>query len=236
MTLALGLLAVVLGLGPGQTTEPVAFNRPTLLPIDLVGVVVNKGTPEKSVCVLRTTGSTGTPIYAQPGDKVFQLAVIQAIATESILLKNLATEEIESLGFWKTRPPAIAPVAPSKPAPAPIEIPAAPEREVVVPKAVVDHYKANLKDFLDSASATPHFRDEGGRRVMDGFEIGGIKKGAIVDQLGFKVGDIILEVNGVRLDSLDKVMTLFQQAQSATRAELVVLRDGKRLTKSFSQK
>jgi S1-C subfamily serine protease len=63
-----------------------------------------------------------------------------------------------------------------------------------------------------------------------------VKKGSIVDQLGFRVGDIILEVNGTRLDGLDKALSAYQASREASRVELTVLRDGKARTLSFSQK
>ena len=72
--------------------------------------------------------------------------------------------------------------------------------------------------------------------MIDGFEIRSVKKGSIVDQLGIRAGDVILEVNGTKLDGLDKIVSVYQGSQEATRIELMVLREGKIRTLSFSQK
>lgn len=234
MIFASGALAAALALG--QTALPVAISRQTLLPIDLVGVIVNRHAPEKSVCLLRSSTPARMTEMAQPGDTVFQLAIVQAVEPEKVLLKNLATNDIEDLGFWKTKPLAVTPPPPLQAALPAIAPSAAQENGIVIPKSVVDHYRTNLKEFLDSATAAPHFRDEGGQRVIDGFEISSIKKGAIVDQLGFRLGDVIIEANGTRLDSLDKVLSLYQKSLTATRVDLIVLREGKRQTISFRQK
>ena len=104
---------------------------------------------------------------------------------------------------------------------------------VDVPKAAVDHYLLNLSDLLTSALATPHFRSAG---VMDGFQLGEIKAGSVVEQLGLRNGDIITEVNGEALDSLAAVMRLAGQAQNITQAKMLVLRAGKPMTFVFNTK
>lgn len=233
MLLLLAMIAGTLGMGQAARTE--APGRTTSLPIDLVGIVINQGSPERSVCLLRSSTSAGTPILAQPGDMVFQIAVVQAIDSNDVFLKNLATKGIEILRFGEPGGPA------GKPAPAPAPLPALapdapPEQERVIPKSVVDHYRANLKDFLDAATATPRLRTVEGRSVIDGFEIRSVKKGSIVDQLGFRAGDVILEVNGAKLDGLDKVVSAYQGSREATRVELTILRDGKTRALSFRQK
>ena len=229
------LTALVGTLGLGQTARPAQAGRQNPLPIELVGIVINQSSPEKSVCLLRSAAPDGATILAQPGDTVFQLAVVQMIDPNEVFLKNLATNAIEILSLGKPVRPA------GKPAPAPPPLPALapdapPEQERVFPKSVVDHYRANLRDFLDAATATPRLRTVEGRSVIDGFEIRSVKKGSIVDQLGFRAGDVILEVNGAKLDGLDKVVSVYQGSREAARVELTVLREGKTLTLSFSQK
>jgi len=225
----LGILAAWLVVG--QAAPAAGAERATGLPISLVGLVVNAAAPDRSVCLLKSPAQDGT-VIAQPGDEVFRMAVVRSVEPESVLLKNLVTGDIETLGFWNGRPPQARPASLPKPRiAAEAAGPSGPQR-VVVPKSVVEHYKANLKEFLDSASATPHFGGGG----IDGFEIGSVKSGGIVDQLGFKAGDVLTEVNGVRLDGIEKVLALVPKVQTATNVEIVFLRDGKRQTISFSQK
>lgn len=232
------LIALVGALSLGPTAPPAAAGQSASLPIDLLGVVVNQNSPERSVCLLRPSASAGSPVLAQQGDTVFQVAVVQAIVREDVFLKDLATGRIEILSFRKPARPAQAPAPlPALPPALPPAAPdAPPDKERVIPKSVVDHYRANLRDFLDAATAAPRLRTVEGRGVIDGFEIQSVKKGSIVDQLGFQAGDVILEVNGAKLDGLDKVLSLYQASRDATRVELTVLRGGKTRTIALSQK
>jgi len=104
-----------------------------------------------------------------------------------------------------------------------------------VPKASVNHYLVNLPELMNSARATPRFHDAAnGQRVMEGFEVGQIKEGSVVEKLGLKNGDVIFEVNGQALDSLATVVRLFSEAQSLPQATLGVLRGGRRMTFVFN--
>jgi type II secretory pathway component PulC len=232
------MLAALVGtIGLGQSARPVAPGRQIPLPIDLIGIVINQGSPDKSVCLLRSAAPGGATILAQAGDTVFQIAVVRAIDPNDVFLENLATNGIEILHFGERAGPVRKPAPAPVPAPLPAVAPdAPPEQERVIPKSVVDHYRANLKDILDAATVAPRLRTVEGRSMIDGFEIRNVKKGSIVDQLGFRAGDVILEVNGAKLDGLDKVVSAYQGTREATRVELTVLRDGKTRTLSFSQK
>jgi len=229
------LLSVLAGaLSFVQAVPPAASGQTAFLPIDLLGVVFNQSSPERCVCLLRSSASNGSPVLAQPGDTVFQLAVVQAIVGEDVFLKNLATGRIEILSIPKparsARMPALAPALPRAAPNAP------PDTERVIPKSVVDHYRANLREFLDAATAAPRLRTVKGRSVIDGFEIRSVKKGSIVDQLGFQAGDVILEINGAKLDGPDKVLSVYQASRDSARVVITVLRDGKTRTLAFSQK
>ena len=230
------LLAALVGtLGLGQAARPAPPKGQNPLPIALIGIVINQDAPQKSVCLLRASAPDGATILAQTGDTVFRIAVVQAIDPSVVFLKNLATSGIEILSLDQPVLPA------GKPAPLPAPLPEIapgdpPERDRVIPKSVVDHYRANLKEVLDAATAVPRLRTVEGRSVIEGFEVRSVKKGSIVDQLGFRVGDVILEVNGTRLDGLDKALSAYQASREASRVELTVLRDGKARTLSFSQK
>jgi general secretion pathway protein C len=144
-----------------------------------------------------------------------------------VLLENLQTGRLELLTFAAApvRPaPAAAPAAPAAATrPAPVAA-------IDLPKATVEKYLANLPDLLASALATPRYRDVDGRRVVDGFELSQVRVGGVAAELGLRDGDVLTEVNGEALDGMPAVMRLFAQASSMSRATVVVLRGGQRLT------
>jgi type II secretory pathway component PulC len=108
---------------------------------------------------------------------------------------------------------------------------------IELPEASVTHYLANLPELLGSARATPRYRHTGfGQQTIEGFEIDQIKTGGVVEQMGLKNGDVILDLNGQPLDSLASVIRLFGQAQGMTQSRLTILRNGQRMTFVLNRK
>lgn len=82
----------------------------------------------------------------------------------------------------------------------------------------------NMNNLLNAVDAKPHL--DGGRVV--GFKINGLngKPGDLLQQLGFKEGDVITRINGKKVDSVDRAMQLWTQLRNQTDFEIQVLRDG----------
>ena len=226
--------ALVAGL-LSQAPPPVVLPA-SQLPMTLVGVAVGEAGPAASICMIRCgypTAETSSAIY-RIGARVCEVADVTEIHIDAIVIRNLVTNRLERLSLHGAGTPAVAPTAAAALAIIPSVVKKSPNNVTVdVPKAAVDHYLLNLSDLLTSALATPHFRSAG---VMDGFQLGEIKAGSVVEQLGLRNGDIITEVNGEALDSLAAVMRLAGQAQNITQAKMLVLRAGKPMTFVFNTK
>jgi type II secretory pathway component PulC len=222
------------GGGQGQPPAPLPNS---VLPITLLGVMADSADPSRSACLVRCTYPKELRFAStlQVGANACDIAEIVEIRPDAIVVKNLLTNRLELLELQKTSAPTAVPATAEPPAP-PVVRASKDVVDVALPKASVDHYLLNLPELLSSAQATPHYRDELGPRTIEGFEIGQIKPGSVVDQLGLKNGDVILEVNGEKLDSLATVLRLFGQAQATTQARLTVLRGGQRLTFVFNTK
>ncbi len=65
---------------------------------------------------------------------------------------------------------------------------------------------------------------EAGRAV--GFKFSRIAAGSVAERLGLRQGDVVRRVNGVALDSPERVLELYPQLRDATRIELEVGRGG----------
>lgn len=230
----IGLLAAAL---LAQSPTPAVLPA-SALPMSLVGVAVDAETSSKSVCMIRCTYPTpSAPEIFKVGARACDVAEITEVRQDVVLVRNLLTNKIETLSFGRATPAPNPPPSPlTAPAPSVVKR-SATAVTVDVPKAAVEHYLLNLTDLLTSALATPHFREGGGvAPVMDGFQLGEIKAGSVVEQLGLKNGDVITEVNGEKLDSLAAVMRLAGQVQSMGQAKMLVLRAGKPLTFVFNTK
>lgn len=223
---------------PAPAPAPTVLPASTL-PIALVGVAVDDATPANSVAMIRCAGpSVSAPEIFKVGQRACDVAELTQVRQDAVVIRNLLNGKVETLSFHKT---AAAPGAPPAP-PAAVPTPSVVRRSatavtVDVPKAAVDHYLLNLTDLLTSALATPHFREGGGvQPVMDGFQLGQITPGSVIEKLGLKNGDVITEVNGEKLDSLATVMRLAGQVQNMGQAKMLVLRAGKPLTFVFNTK
>lgn len=240
--LASGLVTCAVGVCAAGGS-PQAPERPpsSALPVELVGVVVDSDAPSRSACLVRCTypEELRRTSIVEVGRTACDLAEIREVHENAVVIRNVLTNRTELLTFRKTAGSVDPPAPMAVPdQPAPRVVAAGPERvSVELRKGAVDHYLANLPDFLSSALATPRYRNTGGGLpAIEGFEISQIKPGSVVEKLGLRDGDVILEVSGERLDSLATVLRLLGQARATTETTLTVLRNGQRMTFAFRTK
>jgi type II secretory pathway component PulC len=243
--LVLGLSAGVTGrtLGrpdAGASGQPAPRPPQSALPLELVGVMVDSAAPARSACLIRCTFPVPrrSASMLEVGAKACDIAEITEIGQDAVVIRNIQLNALETLRLQAAgRPPQVQ-VANDPQFPAPrIEQPSPDQVNIELPKASVDTYLLNLPELLKSAQATPHYIDGvNGQRAIEGFEIAQIRAGSVVEQIGLRNGDVILEVNGETLDSLPTVLRLFGQVQAATQATLTVLRGSQRMTFVFNTK
>lgn len=89
------------------------------------------------------------------------------------------------------------------------------------------------KDFMESLLGDPSKLSRQARivpRVQDGVTLGyklyGIRSGSLPKALHFKNGDLISQINGHKLDSLDAAMTMYNKLRHATILEVAIERKG----------
>jgi type II secretory pathway component PulC len=205
------------------------------LPLELLGIVFNSGSPTKSVCLIRFTLPPKSIEMICPGEKAFELVEIQKIDSDGVVVKNLVSNSLEYVTFLKNRPfPNHPPSLPPSPQVTAIS---ADKININISADVFDHYTKNLSEILDSAYAVPHFlKGKDGKQSIEGFEISRIKEGGIADRMSLQNGDIILAVNGETMDSLEKVMKLVSQVQNMPQAVMTVLRGTKKIGIAFTRK
>jgi len=229
------LLTSAIGMLVAATVQLSAQPLPSSeLPVDLLGIAIDSTMPAKSASLVRCRypGEQSTiTILIATGQRACDLAEIAEIRPHSVVIRNLTANRLELLTF-----PTTAAVS-SQALPAPHQADSSARVEsplrvnVEIPKRSMDHYLANLPELLNSATPVPRFRDVGnGQSIVDGFEVNGITAGGAADQLGLRNGDVILEVNGNRLDGAAAVLRLLGQAPILAHATLMVLRNGQQIT------
>lgn len=217
---------------PSASVQAAERAARSALPIELLGVMVDSADSSRSACLVRCAhpNERRSGSILDVGATACDLGEIREIGLDGVLVRNLLTNQLEMLRF-KGNAATPAPPAPADAA-APLVAKASPGRvDVELPKASVDHYLLNLPELLASAQANPRYTNApNGQRIIGGFEISQIKEGSVVEKLGLKNGDVILAVNGEKLDSLATVLRLVGQSQAAAQATLTVLRGSQRMT------
>ncbi|SDZ81257.1 type II secretion system protein C (GspC) [Desulfuromusa kysingii] len=99
-----------------------------------------------------------------------------------------------------------------------------------VSKAVANNARANLNSLLQTARMIPEINN--GKTV--GFKLIAIDKGSLLEQIGLRVGDLIVEINQVKLNSPEKALQIFQQVREANNISLGLVRNGKPETFEYS--
>lgn len=220
----------------GQARAEQALQR-TSLPMVLVGVMVDSRDPSRSACLVRCAylierrGAS----FLEVGATACDLAEITEIRSDGVIVRNASTNQLELLPLGQPGASRTDRLE-AAPPPAPAVMRESPGRvDIEVPKETVDHYLVNLPELMKAARAAPRYLDApNGQRVIEGFEITQITSGSVVEKLGLKSGDVILEVNGDKLDSMAAVLRLVGQAQGMGQATLTVQRGTQKMTFRFN--
>jgi hypothetical protein len=241
--LGLGFSIGAAGQAPGQQgsgagTQAVERPPQSALPLELVGVMVDSAAPARSACLIRCTFPVPrrSASMLEVGASACDIAEVTEIRQDAVVIRNSQTSRLETLTLQAAGGSTQVKVANDAQLPAPtIEQPSRDQVNVALPRTSVEAYLLNLPELLKSAQTTPHYTDGvNGQRHIEGFEIAQIRAGSVVEQIGLRNGDVILEVNGETLDSLATVLRLFSQVQAATQATLTVLRGSQRMTFVFN--
>ncbi|NJD62624.1 MAG: PDZ domain-containing protein [Deltaproteobacteria bacterium] len=153
-----------------------------------------------------------------------------------ILARGTAQEKLEILPVGsKTR--SIAPPAP--PATGGAAAPAAAAGEIHVTKlgenayalddATVGQITGNINQLMTNVRLIPYF--EGNKSA--GYRVAAIRPGSAFEQLGFRGGDVIQQVNNVDLSTPDKNYTIFQNLKDEKKVTVNILRQGQKNSISY---
>jgi len=103
------------------------------------------------------------------------------------------------------------------------------DNEFVIEKKALEDSLKNLDSMITQARAIPNFTGSGDDRKIDGFRIYRIQPGSIYELMGLMNGDVIKEINGMKLDSIDSALQLFQSLRTESDFTLIIERQGQTL-------
>jgi general secretion pathway protein C len=187
-----------------------------------IGVIVG-ATPERSVAILQSGGRTRS---AAVGGRAFG-GRVTAVARTRVTLEFEG--RVIELALTMGRGLATAPPPPSAPpeasaAPAPGEamgVGGGPRRRTL-DRAQVERRLTEEMPRLIQAALRPVTED--GRVI--GMRVSQIPDGTILQDVGLHSGDVITDLNGVKVDGLPALLGLWSSLQGASEINASVLRDG----------
>ncbi len=202
-------------------TTPVA--APPRADLKLFGTVTGSGKDSQALIMANNELNTYRPGDALPGGGQL-LAVDRNVAhienaDGSLSLLQLHQEPSTSAAPPARGEPAAAP--PTAQADAGGIRPIAPNRWRVE-GSVIEQTRGNLGEVLKSARMEPRLVDG----ATDGFVIAMLQPGSLLSQMGFRKGDVVLQVNGMPLDSPEKALQIFQQLREARSLRVHLERQG----------
>jgi len=207
----LGALTRVQLFGPAaaRSSTAEASLAPTNLNITLTGVAVR---PSGGCALVIVQGQPESAYCA--GEELTPGVLLDAVERDRIvILRNGAREAVPMKDLDK----AAGLIAPPPP---PIVQPSASGGQLVDRKQL--QQQLGRPEFLSQALIVPN--PEGGFLVRQ------IQPGSLYEKLGLRPGDVIKNVNGQALTSMDDVMRLYQQFGSAQRVLVEVQRQGRNET------
>jgi len=98
-----------------------------------------------------------------------------------------------------------------------------------IPRQQAERARTNLNALLKTARMTPNIVD--GR--TEGFLVVTVQPRSLLSQMGLRPRDVLMEINGVQLDSPEKALQIFYQLREARSLALSLVRNGQPLTFNY---
>jgi len=106
------------------------------------------------------------------------------------------------------------------------------ENACTIDRKFVEKLLANPRQLMSQARMMPVTQDG----ETAGFRVSRVKAGSLATMIGLKNGDILSEVNGQKLGSIDDAMAMYAKLRRANHLSVVIQRGGAVVTKEISIK
>jgi general secretion pathway protein C len=170
---------------------------------------------------------------------------ILAVERGRVVLLNQGRREFISLGAEPPKPAAAPKPAPSKPRSRArsngksVAIEGAEEainctgaNACTVDRRFVDSLLKNPQQLMTQARMYPVTKDG----ETAGFRVAGVRSGSLATLIGLENGDVVSEINGSKLGTIDDALAMYQKLRRASHLSVTVERGGAVITKEISIK
>ena len=162
------------------------------------------------------------------GEELAPRVVVAEIGRKLVVIDDHGTRT--ELILKQRKGAKASPVGKRNPAATKSGIVAVDEGSWQISKAVANNARANLNSLLQTARMVPQTKN--GKTT--GFKLVELEKGSLLEQIGLRVGDLVVEINQVKLNSPEKALQIFQQVREANNISLGLIRNGQAKTFEYS--
>lgn len=204
-------------------------------PLSLIGVIISKET-SSSVAILRNE-ETGKTILLTPGQKIFDLKLIQVFEDRITLKKDKKTYQIflgrvhhfsaDSKNLMNRRNSHETKRGNESQK----------NNQLITHPIKREFVRSNLKKrimrewslIINKTKFVPHQIDG----EISGFKITSLPERSILSEIGILKNDVIKEINGTELNSLETLFSLFQKLKDESRIDIYIERKGRSFHKVY---
>jgi general secretion pathway protein C len=102
--------------------------------------------------------------------------------------------------------------------------------KIVLKRERIDAAVNDLGNLMKQVRIRPHFKDG----QSDGLTLSGIRSNSIFGEMGFRNGDVIVGVDGKKIESVDDALSLYGNLQTAENVQVQVRRRGRLQTIDYT--
>ncbi|MBF0281615.1 MAG: PDZ domain-containing protein [Zetaproteobacteria bacterium] len=197
---------------PVQVAPTVSLSQ---LGMKLLGTIVSG---DHSLAIIKKNAATAQQVFhvdepIQPG------IVLKTIETQRVILD--VRGHLEALWLESFDPAAVSSsVGVAKPIDA-----NSGAKKVQVDRTMINNALQNMPQLMSEVSIVPFFQ----QGVSEGFMVASVKQGSVIERVGIMSGDVLREVNGQPVKSMDQALALYNQLKDASSLDVTLLRAGQEM-------
>jgi len=205
--------------GVGRPSEKLDIEtlKPTDLNLKLLGTVT--GDDKKAYAVIEDASVKRQNLY-KIGD-IIQKATLKMILREKVVLHVNGKDEI--LEIEKVGASAQGRQKISRPSTRSADVTS---QNVTLKRSQIETAVKDVNNLIKQVRIQPHFTNG----KPDGLRLTGIRPKSLFYNMGLKSGDVIVGVDGNRIESVDDAIKFYQSLQSASKVQLQLKRRGRTKT------
>jgi general secretion pathway protein C len=213
---------------PETGMEQISGLEPTTLQLSLLGTIA--GDEQSARAIIEDQQKKEQNLY-RVGDTV-QTAVVSRILRGKVVLRVDGRDEILTMEEKKTSPGRESGQGNRTARSTAVTRRTSNRNTVILDRREITESLDNISDILSQVRVEPYMQDGNAA----GLQVSDISPGSVFDRMGLADGDIVQAVNNRQIRSPDDVVAFYQGLKSASRLNLLVMRDGRRTVLNYNIK